>query len=77
MNDLRKLTLMRLIDMRRQLEQVINELSGDPKYRDFVQRYESGEPTRVRQLRNYDVPAIPAEELMTMWGIVDNHDNTT
>jgi hypothetical protein len=53
----RKQVLMKLIDHRRQIEDLITMLMGaNPEYRRFVDRYNHGSVLSVRELRNYDVP---------------------
>jgi hypothetical protein len=71
MNDLRKRALMELIDMRRRIEVLIQDLSGDPVHREFVQKHERGEMVRVRELRNYDVPLLSVNQVYERWGIDD------
>lgn len=68
-NDLRKRTLMDLIDLRRRVELMIQNLSGDDEHREFVKRYEQGFATNVRELRHYDVPALEPEVIARMWGV--------
>ena len=72
MTDLRKRALMELIDMRRRLEVLIQDLSGDPEHREFVRKYSNGETIRVRELRPYDLPPVDAEEIMRIHGISDS-----
>lgn len=65
----RKRALQQLISMRRDIDKLIKELSGDPKYKDFVQRELDHEPTSTRKVRNYDMPTQDAEEIAAKWGV--------
>lgn len=64
-----KEVLVRLIRMRRELEVIINELSGDPIHREFRNKIEAGERPGGRALRNYDMPPVDPEVIATAWGL--------
>ena len=68
-SDARKQVLNELIGMRKRIEQLINELSGDPIHREFVKQVNGGEPVKVRQLRAYDVEPEDPEAVAERWGV--------
>ncbi len=74
MSDLRKRALVELLDFRRRIEALINELSGDPNHREFLRKWADGQPMRVRHVRHYDVPPEPVEHIMARWGVTDPNE---
>ena len=72
----RKQVLMKLIDHRRQIEDLITMLMGsNPEYRRFVDRYNHGSTLSVRELRNYDVEILTPEEVMDRYGVAPADDS--
>ena len=69
MSDPRKAALVRLIKMRRELEDAINVLSGDPEHRQFVKKYEAGFTVAVREVRNYDVEPMTPDEVAEKYAL--------
>jgi hypothetical protein len=71
----RKQVLMKLIDHRRQIEDLITMLMGaNPEYRRFVDRYNHGSVLSVRELRNYDVPTPDPDEVIERFGVAPAPD---
>lgn len=65
----RKMTLIRLIKIRKEVEDAINALSGDPEHREFVKKHEAGFQPNVRELRNYDVELEDPEAVAARFGV--------
>lgn len=63
----RKQVLHKLIMMRRDIERLIGELSGDPDHRDYVAKIMAGNPTSARESR-YEGPE-DAEVVAERWGV--------
>ena len=62
--------LRQLIKVRREIDELINQLSGDPEHREFVRRELAGESSSTRERRNYDVPLEEPEVIAKRWGVV-------
>jgi|SaaInlStandDraft_1057018.scaffolds.fasta_scaffold34442_6 hypothetical protein len=69
MTPARMRALQELVNVRRSISTLINELSGDPSYRDFVKRLESGEEVSTRAIRPGDVPPMTDQEVADKYGI--------
>lgn len=72
----RKLVLIKLIEHRRQIEDLIRHLMGDrPEYRRFVDQYNNGAQINVRELRDYDVGPTDPRHIAELHGIdLDDDD---
>ncbi len=69
MTPARMRALQELVNVRRSISTLINELSGDPSYRDFVKRLESGEEVSTRARRPGDVPPLTDQEVEEKYGV--------
>ncbi len=69
MTPARMRALQELVNVRRSISTLINELSGDPQYRSFVKRLESGEEVSTRAIRPGDVAPLTDQELADKYGI--------
>lgn len=64
-------TLMRLIAMRKEIEQLITQLSGD-KERQFLKNIENGQSFSVRSPRPGE-SLLTSEEIEKRWGVTHDH----
>jgi hypothetical protein len=67
-------TLIRLVAMRKEIEQLITQLSGD-KERQFLKDIESGTSFSVRTPRPGEA-LLSSEEIEQRWGVIENHSGT-
>ena len=71
----RKQALMTLIKLRRQIEDAIVALSGDPVHREFVAKFSQGFNVDVRETRYYDVEPFTPEEIQAIYGVELDDDS--
>tara|TARA_R110000803_G_scaffold56935_2_gene114540 strand:- start:14160 stop:14522 length:363 start_codon:yes stop_codon:yes gene_type:complete len=64
-------TLMRLVAMRKEIEQLITQLSGD-KERQFLKDIEGGQSVSVRSPRPGE-SLLTSEEIEERWGVTHDH----
>ena len=65
----RKQAIAELVAMKKQIERIITELSGDEEHREFVTRLQAGEAPAARSLRDYDMPCPDADTVAERWGV--------
>ena len=64
-------TLIRLVSMRKEIEQLITQLSGD-KERQFLKDIENGNSFSIRAPRPGEA-LLSSDEIEQRWGVVEDH----